>query len=64
MTNTTFMFRNNIQPGMLVKHDGKAWRASANVAKGLYLDSPAVKTRVTAEVLEVFIDAKGRPVIH
>lgn len=59
--NTTLIFRNAVTPGTLVKHAGKTWRASANVARGLYLDSPAVKTRITAEVVEVFTDSRGRP---
>jgi len=62
--NTTFIFRNNVTPGMLVKHNGKTWRASANVERGLYLDSLTQKTRITAEVVEVVIDGKGRPMRH
>lgn len=61
---TTFIFRKNVKPGTLVKHEGKTWRASANMERGLYLDSPAVKTRIAAEIVEVFTDNKGQPITH
>lgn len=54
---TTRVFRSTVRPGMLVRHNGKTWRASANVAKGLYLDSVAMKTRVTTDVVEVLTDS-------
>ncbi|EAS4950836.1 cell division protein FtsZ, partial [Salmonella enterica subsp. enterica serovar Ruiru] len=39
MTNygTTTLPRTSVVPGMLVKYQGRTYRASANVGKGLYL---------------------------
>ncbi|QHM71318.1 cell division protein FtsZ [Mixta intestinalis] len=61
---TTHLPRDNVQPGMLVRHKGRTWRASANVMQGLYLDSLAVKTRVTDELIEVCLDHRGQPATH
>ncbi|EIY5055141.1 cell division protein FtsZ [Klebsiella variicola] len=58
---TTIIKRKHVKPGMLVKHAGKTWRASANVDRGLYLDSLAVKTRINDESVEVFLNYKGEP---
>ncbi len=58
---TTFIPRQNVKPGTLVKHAGKTWRASANVDKGLYLDSLSVKTRINDESVEVLLNHKGEP---
>lgn len=54
---TTFMFRSHVRPGMLIRHDGRTWRASANVKKGLYLDRLTTKTRISAEIVEVLVDS-------
>lgn len=53
---TRILFRNEVRPGMLIRHDGRTWRASANVEKGLYLDRLTTKTRINAEFVEVFVD--------
>ncbi|ELY5791406.1 cell division protein FtsZ [Cronobacter turicensis] len=51
------MFRSHVRPGMLIRHDGCTWRASANVEKGLYLDRLTTKTRISAEIVEVLVDS-------
>lgn len=53
---TRYMFRDQVRPGMLIRHDGRTWRASANVEKGLYLDRLTTKTRINAEFVEVYVD--------
>ncbi|EFQ7362149.1 cell division protein FtsZ, partial [Salmonella enterica] len=55
MTNygTTTLPRTSVVPGMLVKYQGRTYRASANVGKGLYLFTLFERLRITNEEIEV-----------
>lgn len=57
---TTYMFRTHVRLGMLIRHEGHTWRASANVEKGLYLDRLTTKTRISSEIVEVLVDNAPR----
>ena len=58
---TMLVARQKVLPGTLVRHKEKTWRASANVAKGLYITSFSEQTRITDAEVEVFLNAKGEP---
>ncbi|ELL0227534.1 cell division protein FtsZ [Salmonella enterica] len=63
MTNygTTTLPRTSVVPGMLVKYQGRTYRASANVGKGLYLFT---LLRITNEEIEVYLNQHGKPATH
>lgn len=50
--------------GMLVKYQGRTYRASANVGKGLYLFTLFERLRITSEEIEVYLNQHGKPAIH
>lgn len=61
---TTTLPRTSVVPGMLVKYQGRTYRASANVDKGLYLFTLLERLRTTNEEIEVYLNQYGRPAIH
>ncbi|MBK4119112.1 cell division protein FtsZ [Pluralibacter gergoviae] len=56
--------RRQIEPGTLVKYRGRAYLASANVAKGLYLFTLSERLRVTTDNIEVYLNRHGEPLIN
>ncbi|EJE5205263.1 cell division protein FtsZ [Salmonella enterica] len=66
MTNygTTTLPRTRVVPGMLVKYQGRTYRASANVGKGLYLFTLFERLRITNEEIEVYLNQQGKPATH
>lgn len=61
---TTTLPRTSVVPGMLVKYQGRTYRASANVGKGLYLFALSERLRTTNEEIEVYLNQHGKPEIH
>lgn len=61
---TTTLPRTSVLPGMLVRHQGRTYRASANVDKGLYLLTLSECLRTTNEEIEVYLNHHGKPAIH
>ncbi|WP_186789603.1 cell division protein FtsZ [Salmonella enterica] len=66
MTNygTTTLPRTSVVPGMLVKYQGRTYRASANVGKGLYLFTLFERLRTTNDEIEVYLNQHGKPATH
>ena len=56
---TVSVLREDVRPGMTVKHKGHTWKASANVNGYLYLSRVMEKTRIMAEKVEIYINAPG-----
>lgn len=55
--------RNEIAPGTLVKYNGRTYRASANVARGLYIFSLIERTVIKSDKVEVLLNGNGQPLI-
>lgn len=64
MYGTALMPRRDVLPGTLIKHNGKAWQASANVDKGLYAKTLFECIRITSENIEVVLNKRGQPQIN
>jgi len=64
MYGTALMPRHAVVPGMMIKYKGKYWRASANIAKGLYAMTPSEVTKITSNVIEVMLNKRGLPLIN
>ncbi|MDF7681229.1 hypothetical protein PT300_11795 [Enterobacteriaceae bacterium ESL0689] len=62
--NTQTVIRGCVRPGMLIKHDGKTYRASANKNGKLYLFNLTETKRITDVFVEVCINSHGEPVIN
>jgi hypothetical protein len=61
---TQEVIRQCVAPGMLVKHQGKTWRASVNKGGKLYLFNLYEAIRITDLMVEIFLDKRGQPLIH
>lgn len=64
MYGTAFMPRHAVVPGTMIKHNGKYWRASANLEKGLYALSPSEVIRISSNIIEVMLNQRGLPLIN
>ena len=49
---------------MLVKYQGRTYRASANVGKGLYLFTLFERLLTTSEEIEVYLNQHGKPATY
>lgn len=56
--------RREILPGTLVKHNGRTYRASANVTHGLYIFSLIERALIRTETVEVLLNGNGQPLIN
>ncbi|QKN82222.1 cell division protein FtsZ [Scandinavium goeteborgense] len=56
--------RGEILPGTLVKHNGRTYRASANVTRGLYISSLIERALICSETVEVLLNGNGQPLIN
>lgn len=54
----------SVEPGMLVRHDGKTYRASANTDGNLYLFRLYEQKRVSDCVVDVYLNHRGEPQIQ
>lgn len=61
---TQEVIRDAVRPGMLVRHKGKTWRASANTRGKLYLHSLHEATSTDEQFVQVCIDKFGKPLTH
>lgn len=61
---TELIPRKNVVPGTAIKHNGRDYRASANVSKGLYAFSLAEKTLIKHDLIEVYLNQKGKPLMQ
>ncbi|MEG5996938.1 cell division protein FtsZ [Enterobacter ludwigii] len=61
---TTTLPRTSVLPGMLVKYQGRTYRASANVGKGLYLFTLFERLLTTSEEIEVYLNQHGKPATY
>lgn len=64
MYGTQEVIRACVKPGMLVKHDGKTWQASANKDGKLYLFNLTESKRITDIFVVVCLNSRGEPVIN
>lgn len=56
--------RGEVLPGTLLQHHGRAYRASANVEKGLYAFNIFEKTIIKSDSVVVLLNDRGEPLIH
>lgn len=61
---TQEVIRQCVTPGMLVKHEGKTWRASANTGGKLYLFNLTESKRISDLMVEVLLNRRGEPLTH
>lgn len=61
---TDLIPRGDIAPGTLVRHNGRTYRASANVSRGLYVYSLIERTIIRSDKVEVLLNGNGRPLIN
>jgi len=61
MYGTAIFPRTAVVPGMLIKHNEKYWRASANNEKWLYLRSLSEAIRINNCKVEVALTRRGLP---
>ncbi|EJF8031386.1 cell division inhibitor protein [Escherichia coli] len=61
---TQEVIRACVKPGMVVKHQGKTWTASANTGGKLYLYSLTESKRISDIFIEVCLDSRGNPQIQ
>jgi hypothetical protein len=54
----------DVKPGMLVSHNGKTYRASANTNGKLYLFNLTERKRITDEFVKVFLNARNEPAVN
>lgn len=54
---TKTITRQNVTPGMLVIHDGKTWKASANINGNLYIHRLSEAKRINDYEVEVYLDS-------
>lgn len=64
MYGTQEVIRQCVLPGMLVKYQGKTWRASANTRGKLYLFNLTESKRISDYLVEICLDSRGQPLIH
>lgn len=64
MNITQEILRTDVRPGMLIRHRGKTWRASANTRGKLYLHSLYEATSTSEQFVQVCIDKRGQPLTH
>lgn len=58
---TQMMPRSEVLPGTLIKHNGRTMRSSANIEKGLYAFTLLEQTLIKSELVEVFLNDRGKP---
>lgn len=51
--------RNEVAPGVLIRHNGRTYTASENAEKGLYAISLIEKTLIRSDRVEIIINLKG-----
>ncbi|XTZ40031.1 cell division protein FtsZ [Salmonella enterica] len=61
---TDIIPRKDVKPGTAIKHNGRYYRASANVIKGLYAFTLFEKTIIKNEFIEVYLNKSGKPLMH
>ncbi|MBS1204578.1 MAG: kil [Proteobacteria bacterium] len=61
---TDLIPRKEVKPGTAIKYNGRDYRASANVSKGLYAFSLLEKTIIKHEFIEVYLNQSGKPLMH
>ena len=64
MYGTQEVIRAVVKPGMLVKHEGKTYKASANTKGKLYLYSLTEQKRITDCFVEILLNSRGEPLIN
>jgi hypothetical protein len=64
MYGTQEVIRACVKPGMLVKHEGKTYQASANKCGKLYLYNLTECKRITDIFVEIYLNARGEPLIN
>lgn len=64
MYGTQEISRETVIPGMLVRHEGKTYKASANKGGNLYLFSLTERKRISDEYVEVYLNSRGEPLVN
>ena len=64
MCRTQEVSREKVTPGMLVKHEGKTYKASANTNGKLYLFTLTESKSISDDIVEIFLNARGEPDIN
>lgn len=64
MYGTQEVIRACVKPGMMVRHEGKTYQASANKNGKLYLFNLTESKRITDVFIEVCLNSRGEPFIN
>ncbi|EJZ7014668.1 cell division protein FtsZ [Salmonella enterica] len=56
--------RKDVKPSTFIKYKGRTYLASANISKGLHINTVYEKTLIKNDEIEVYLNQYGKPLMR